>query len=920
MSNGVTYKVRVAAAHPNLNVGVQRSGIGAWVELTVTPRVNSRATGPPAISGITHTGQTLTVDTSGIVDADGLTNVSYTYQWIRSDGNIDTDIAGETASTYTLVSDDEGKTIKVRVSFTDDAENAESLTSGTTSAIAAKPNAPAAGAPTISGTPQVDQTLTAGTSDIADEDGLTNVAYSYQWIRSDGGTDTDIVGETNSTYTLVSADQGKTIKVKVSFTDDAGNEETLTSAATGVVAAKPNTPATGTPTISQTAQVGQTLTADVSSIADEDGLTSVSYSYQWLAANVEIAGATNSTYTLSDEDEGKAIKVKVSFTDDGSNDETLTSAATAVVAAKPNSPATGAPVITGTAQVDETLTADTSGIADLDGLTSVSYSYQWVSNDGNTDTDIAGQTDSTYTLVVADVGKTIKVRVSFTDDAENAESLTSGTTSAVAAKPNTPAAGAPTIGGTPQVDETLTAGTSDIADEDGLTNVSYSYLWVVNDGATDAEIEGATASTYTPSASELGKTIKVRVSFTDDADNEEALTSGATATVTRPPPRAPELDGISIHDGMLRVSGGSLQLSDSAPPSSVPAADVGSYISSFKVQWKSGSQEYDATRQSVVAPEPVTANVAFYSLMPSYDITGLTNDVEYTVRVIATNAGGDGPPAQEQTATPNPKSEGLWQYIEDDIVEEHEASHPWLRQTWNYLQNNNIPLIIWTDASDPNTVETYFDDSSGIEAEYVRSLNFPVSVVDAATKKETILGELAYIYTMTNGVSSSPAPLGIAHVYFRTVDTLSLSGCWDSRLYLDVVVSLVLHDSLAVASDWNRCMARSEDATGLAVVRSALSGQTPAWFADTYHDSEGNPDLERLWTGVQIVAGGHNDVVAYQLRNSFGGYCDTDPSWGLRISRSAQQVIGICWFRHAGESVARRRVCARCTHFPDRQP
>ena len=353
----------------------------------------------------------------------------------------------------------------------------------------------------------------------------------------------------------------------------------------------------------------------------------------------------------------------------------------------------------------------------------------------------------------------------------------------------------------------------------------------------------------------------------------------------------PEVDGISIHDGMLRISAASLQLSDADPPPSVAAADVGSYISSFKVQWKSGPQEYDATRQAVVAPEGVTAGVAAYAYMPSYDVTGLANGVEYTVRVIATNAGGDGPPSQEQTATPGTKSQTLWQYIEDEIVVEHEASQPWLRQTWNYLQNNNIPLMVWTDASDPNTVETYTDDSPGVAATYLRSLNFPVSVVDAAeaTKKETILINLADIYTLTNGVSSSPAPLGMAHVYFRTVDTLWLSGCWDSRLYLDVVVSLVLHDSLAWAGDWNRCVARSEDATALAVVRSALSGQTPAWFADTYNDSEGKPDLEQLWTDVRIASNGHE--VAYQLRNSFGGYCDTDPGWGLRITRSLNRSL-----------------------------
>ena len=81
---------------------------------------------------------------------------------------------------------------------------------------------PATGAPTISGTAQVGETLTAETSGIADADGLTNVSYSYQWIRNDGTSDTDITDETRSSYTLVAADEGKTLKVKVSFTDDVG--------------------------------------------------------------------------------------------------------------------------------------------------------------------------------------------------------------------------------------------------------------------------------------------------------------------------------------------------------------------------------------------------------------------------------------------------------------------------------------------------------------------------------------------------------------------------------------------------------------------------------------------------------------------------------------------------------------------------
>ena len=85
----------------------------------------------------------------------------------------------------------------------------------------------ATGKPAITGTPEVNQTLTADISGIMDADGLpADDQFSYQWIRSDGATDSDISGATDSTYTLENADLGKTIKVKVTFTDEGGTEET----------------------------------------------------------------------------------------------------------------------------------------------------------------------------------------------------------------------------------------------------------------------------------------------------------------------------------------------------------------------------------------------------------------------------------------------------------------------------------------------------------------------------------------------------------------------------------------------------------------------------------------------------------------------------------------------------------------------
>ena len=98
-----------------------------------------------------------------------------------------------------------------------------------------------------------------------------------------------------------------------------------------------------------------------------------------------------------------------------------------------NSAATGAPTINGTAQVGEALTASTSGISDADGLVNASFTYQWLADD----TEISGATGSSYALVAGDAGKVIKVTVSFTDDAGNAETLTSAATTAVAKPPLT---------------------------------------------------------------------------------------------------------------------------------------------------------------------------------------------------------------------------------------------------------------------------------------------------------------------------------------------------------------------------------------------------------------------------------------------------------------------------------------------------
>ena len=70
---------------------------------------------------------------------------------------------------------------------------------------------------------------------------------------------------------------------------------------------------TGLPVINGTPALGRELTVDTSSLSDADGLGT--FSYQWIADGTDISGANSEIYTLTEEEIGKTIKVKVSYID-----------------------------------------------------------------------------------------------------------------------------------------------------------------------------------------------------------------------------------------------------------------------------------------------------------------------------------------------------------------------------------------------------------------------------------------------------------------------------------------------------------------------------------------------------------------------------------------------------------------------------
>ena len=410
---------------------------------------NQPASGRPVISGAHNVGDTVTADVTGIADADGLTGVAFSYQWLSGDR----EVSGETNASYTLAGADFGQAVSVRVTFSDDAGNEETLTSeGIYPIMTATENTPATGQPTISGTPLVDQTLAAGVTEIADADGLEDVSYAYQWLADNAA----ITGATAATYTLTSGEQGKTVNVAVTFTDDAGNAESLTSAATATIAPLPLTGFSLVDTSDQS--VAATLAGGDRIVLDDPANGSYGIRAD-VAANavlesvlLELTGATTvdrteniPPYSLHGDDgdnlNGRALPPgsytlrATAYLEDDLGGDAIQVLEVSFNIVKANTPATGRPAITGAVRVGETLYADVAGVSDADGLDNVSYAYRWRADNAV----ITGATGSSLELASDQEGKAIKVTVSFTDDAGNSEALTSAaTTETAAARPAVP--------------------------------------------------------------------------------------------------------------------------------------------------------------------------------------------------------------------------------------------------------------------------------------------------------------------------------------------------------------------------------------------------------------------------------------------------------------------------------------------------
>ncbi|MFT4187665.1 MAG: S-layer homology domain-containing protein [Aeromicrobium sp.] len=372
------------------------------------PKTLSFATAPtPTISGAARVGETLTAQSGAWTPAPS----QLSYQWLRN-GAV---IAGATSATYQIPAGDLSATLSVRVTATRDGYTTTQRVSGVIGPVNGK-QFTVAPTPTVSGTAKVGETLTAQPGAWAP----TPDGFAYQWLR-----DSDvIVGATSAAYRPVAADVGHELSVRVTATKS-GYEPTSTTSATTAEVALAEFTATPTPTISGTAAVGSTMTAQPGAWAPTPDV----YVYQWRRNGTPISGATSATYTAVAADAAAQLSVQVTATKAGYVTKQRTSAATApVVVPILDFTTAPTPTISGTAHVGQTLTANTGSWAPSPDT----LSRQWL-RDG---TPISGATGTTYVVTTADVDTFLSVRVTATKAGYNDTSRTSAQTAEVVYGPS----------------------------------------------------------------------------------------------------------------------------------------------------------------------------------------------------------------------------------------------------------------------------------------------------------------------------------------------------------------------------------------------------------------------------------------------------------------------------------------------------
>ncbi len=615
------------------NVGFNwPAGIERTLRLSLP--ANNVATGEPAVTGTAQAGQELTAVTTGIMDTDGLTDVDFTYQWLRVDADGTSnpvDITDANAATYTLTAADAGKKIKVQVSFTDELSgeeerNSAAYPSSGTVTTATNTTAPALLSVTVTSTPRkttdtygarehiefsmtFDQPVTVtgdptfafdlggpSTATWYAGSGTTTLRFSHAVSGgSSGDRDTNGISWAENAIalnggTIAGTDNAvAAVLTHAAQSNLAGHK--VDGRTTAVTAATVTVAVTSTPTsLADTYGFGETIVITVTaseavevvgdpefefSLTDMGGAandppatydrtrsspTTMVFTYTVQAGDRDNNGIWigdhSRTFMLDANDRIRTASQQIDI--DRSHPEYGTQGGHKVdgsLGAPTVPPDPTAPTLVSATAT--TLTIEWTHPGDGGSLLTRNFIEYRV--EGTTDWTnwYRGETPTQVTRTVIRnlaAATAYDVRVHSTNAIGNSQWVQSATAFSTLA--GTAATGAPTITGTAAVGQPLAVDLTGIADADGLTNASYSYQWVRVDAdgmSNPVDITDATDATYTLVDADLGTTLKVRVTFDDDAGNTETLTSAATATVTPAAGAAASPTNLSVTVGVGQV-------------------------------------------------------------------------------------------------------------------------------------------------------------------------------------------------------------------------------------------------------------------------------------------------------------------------------------------------------------------------------
>ncbi|HEX8102960.1 MAG TPA: PKD domain-containing protein [Solirubrobacteraceae bacterium] len=380
-------------------------------------------------------------------------------------------------------------------------------------------------------------------------DAWTGVA-SATWAFGDGATATgvkvDHVYAAAGTYT-------QTVTAK----DGAGNTETLTRQITVSGATKPRLEAA--PEITGRAQVDFALATDGGTWTGDP----TSVSRQWQRCDsagtgcADVAGATGAAYSPVGADVGKRLRVRATATNAlGTSAPAFSDPTEVVLAAPPHN--TSSPYVTGRPRTGYYLTAY-SGAWDGDPT---GYRFQWRRCDaqGAACTDIDGAQSANYAPVGEDIGHRLRVRVVAESARGDSQPVASAATEVITAPVPPQNTAKPAVTSDPVENAAVAADAGQWSDEP----YAYEYQWQRCDaqGAACADLAGATGSTYSPVAADVGRRLRVKVRAQNDVGVSDWSTSNASARVAaapKPPLNtvAPAISGKAQPGQTLTASHGS---------------------------------------------------------------------------------------------------------------------------------------------------------------------------------------------------------------------------------------------------------------------------------------------------------------------------------------------------------------------------